>query len=94
MVSSVVMSTRFTRHPRKREPPHNPKDTAKSHLIPLNTTSADEPLDVPVIVELVEKVPLGVVFLTVEFRRDRETLPSTPGAIHHADGRASEGPAT
>ena len=62
----------------KKNPAHNPEDTstAKSHLVPLNMASADEPSDVPLIVELMEKVPLDGEFLTVEFRRGRETRPT------------------
>ena len=60
--------------PEKKKAAHNPEDTAtaKSHLVPLNKASADEPFAVPVIVELVEMILLDDAFLTVEPCRSRE----------------------
>ena len=46
--------------PGKKKPTHNTKETAtaKSHLVPLNKASADDPFDVPGIVELTEMMLL------------------------------------
>ena len=72
--------------PEKKKPTHNPEDpaTEKSRLVSLNEASADNQSVVPLIVEVIENVPLDEEFLIVEFRRGQETRPTAPEPVDGA----------